>query len=92
MKGKIYLYSSYFQIFRLISVSIVFKNHYLYSSINLKGLLKIKWIFYFANPFVTRNFRGTCSSLEMLQGYICQRKFGKPWSIASHNPEIVYNF
>jgi len=41
--------------------------------------------------FVIRNFRGTCSSVEMLKGYkvICwnaegvhgKRKVGKPWFI-----------
>jgi len=42
---------------------------YLYSSKNPIVLLKIPWIFVIAfSLFVLRNFRSTCSSLEMLKG------------------------
>jgi len=50
----------YFEIFIHSPINIIFK-------IILIG----KYIFViFLNRFVTRNFRGTCSSIEMLKGYM----------------------
>ena len=45
-----------------ISANIIFKNHYM--------LIGIHIFVIFHRPFVIRNFRGTCSSIEMLKGYI----------------------
>jgi len=43
----------------------------------MKVLLKIQWIFVILLIlFVIRNFRGTCSSAEMLQGLHSHRKVG----------------
>jgi len=50
-------YIIYFQIFVHKSVNIIFKNHYLNSSKNLKVILKIQWIFdNFAKPFCLKKF------------------------------------
>jgi len=44
---------------------------YLYSSTNVKVLFKIHWIFVIVlSFFVIINFRGTCSSVTMLKGYL----------------------
>jgi len=46
---------------------------FMHSSVNsiFKIMLIGKYIFgIFLNLFVIRNFRGTCSSIEMLKGYI----------------------
>jgi len=38
-----------------------------------------KYIFViFLNLFVIRNFRGTCSSIEMLKGYMARESLGTP--------------
>jgi len=54
---------------------------FMHSSVNsiFKIMLIGKYIFViFLNLLVISNFRGTCSSIEMLNGYIHgQRKFGK---------------
>ena len=34
--------------------------------------------FYFIQPFAIRNFRGTCSSVEMLKGYVVRERLGTP--------------
>jgi len=53
------------------------KGVHLYSSENLKVLLKIQWIFVILlSLFVMRNFRGTCSSVEILQGYMVRESLG----------------
>jgi len=74
-------------------VNNIFKNHhtlfvniatwrhenevYLYSSKNLKILLKVQWVFVsLLSLFVIRNFRGTCSSVKMLKGYMVRERFG----------------
>jgi len=51
------------------------------------------------NYFVMRNFRGTCSSVEMLKGYMLiyrnaegvhgQRKVGDPWSRSNKNESTL---
>jgi len=56
---KMYLHIIYFHTFIHISVIIIFKNHY---------TLIVKYIYEKSNYFVKRNFRGTCSSVEMVKG------------------------
>ena len=34
--------------------------------------------FYFIQPFAIRNFRGTCSSVEMLKGCVVRERLGTP--------------
>ena len=52
---------------------------YLYSSKNLNVLLKIQWVFVILlSLFVIRNIRGTCSSVEMLKGYMVKERLGNP--------------
>jgi len=66
-----YLYIIYFQMFIHISVNVMLKNHYLHSSKNLKVLLKIQRHFVILlSLFLIRNYRGTCSPVEMLKGYM----------------------
>jgi len=58
----------HFEIFIHTSVNIIFK-------IMLIG----KYIFaIFLNFFVIRNFRGTCSSIETLEGYMARESLGTP--------------
>jgi len=57
----------HFEIFMHLSVNSIFK-------IMLIG----KYIFIFFNLFVIRNFRGTCSSIEMLKGYMARESLGAP--------------
>jgi len=58
----------HFEIFIHTSVNIIFK-------FTLIG----KYIFViFLNLLVIRNFRGTCSSIEMLQGYMARESLGRP--------------
>jgi len=61
---------------------------FMHSSVNsiFKVMLIGKYIFViFLNLCVIRNFRGTCSSIEMLKGYIHgQRKFGN--TCPKHEP------
>jgi len=52
------------------SVNIIFKNHCM-----LIG--KYIFVIYFS-LFVTRNFRDTCSSSEMLKGYMVRETLGTP--------------
>jgi len=33
---------------------------------------------YFTQPFFIRNFRGMCSSIEMLKGYMVRGRLGTP--------------
>ena len=35
---------------------------------------------YFTQPFCNKKFGGTCSSVEMLKGYMVRKKVGNPWS------------
>ena len=37
-----------------------------------------KYIFVFFRLFDIRNFRGTCSSIEMLKGYMVKESLGTP--------------
>jgi len=53
----------------------------MHSSVNsvFKIMLIGKHIFViFLNLFVIRNFRGTCSSIEMLKGYRARESLGTP--------------
>jgi len=47
------------------------------------NVLKIQWIFVISlGLFVKQNFRGTCSSVEMLNKVVhCQRKVGNPCGV-----------
>ena len=52
-----------------------------YSSVNIifKIMLICKYIFmFFLNLLVIRYFRGTCSSMEMLKGYMARQSLGTP--------------
>ena len=41
--------------------------------------LKNQWIFVILlSLFVTRNFKGTCSSFEILKGYMVRERLGTP--------------
>ena len=52
---------------------------YLYSSKNVKVILKIQWIFVILlSLFVIRNSSSKCSSVEMLKGYMVSEKLGPP--------------
>ena len=57
-----------------------YKNgFYLYSSKNLEVPLKIQSIFVILLSFlILKNFRGTCSSIEMLKGYMVRERLGTP--------------
>jgi len=59
-----------------------FRNIYsLHTSVNIifEIMLIGKYIFViFLNLFVTRNFRGTCSSIKMLKGYMVRESLGTP--------------
>jgi len=60
---------------------------YLYSSKILKVLLKIQYIFgILLSLSVIGNFRGTCSSIAMLKGYIVRERFDRIWSCAQTLP------
>ena len=76
MEKYIYIWYDLFpNTYTYISVNIIFKNHYLCSSENLKVLLKIHWIFVvLLSLFVIRNFKGACSSVEMLKGYMVRER------------------
>jgi len=53
---------------------------YLYSSENVKVLLKIQWIFIILlSLFVTRGFRGTCGSVNLPKGYMVRKRLGNSW-------------
>ena len=50
---------------------------YLCSSKNPKVMIKNQWIFLILlSLFIRRNFRGTCSSVEILKGYIVRHTLG----------------
>jgi len=65
-----YLHTISFQIFIHISVNNTFENPYML-------IVKYLWII-MTKYFVMRNFRGTCSSVEMLKGYIVRGRLGTP--------------
>jgi len=68
------------------------KGVYLYSSKNIKVLLKIQWIFVILlSLFVIRNFTGPCSSVEMLKGYMVRERLGTP-GLGVHRTYHVQNF
>ena len=53
-----------------ISVNSTFKNHYVFVG---------KYIFVIIlSLFVISNFRGTCSSIEILKGYMARESLGTP--------------
>ena len=53
--------------------------YYLHSSKNLKVVLKIRVDFVILfSLFVIRNFRGTCSLVKMLKGYMVRKRSGTP--------------
>ena len=59
----------YFKVFIYSSMNIIFKIM----------LICNKYLFViFLNLFVIRNFRGTCSSIEMLKGYMARESLGTP--------------
>jgi len=54
---------------------------FIHSSVNIifKIMLIGKYIFViFINLLVIRNFRGICSSIEMLKGYMARESLGTP--------------
>jgi len=54
---------------------------FIHSSVNIisKIMLTCKYIFVsFVNLFVTTNFRGTCSSIARLKGYMARESLGTP--------------
>jgi len=54
---------------------------FMHSSVNsiFKIMLIGEYIFViFLNLFVIRNFRGTCSSIEVLKGYMARESLGTP--------------
>ena len=51
---------------------------YLHSSKILQVLLKIQQIFVIVLSLVIRNFRGTCSSVKMVKGYMFRERLGTP--------------
>ena len=54
---------------------------FIHSSVNIifKIMLICKYIFViFLNLFVMRNFRGTCSSIEILKEYMARESLGTP--------------
>ena len=54
---------------------------FMHSSVNsiFKIMLIGKYIFViFLNLFVIRNFMGTCSSIEVLKGYMARESLGTP--------------
>jgi len=70
IEGKICLYIIDFELCIHISVNIIFKNHY---------VLIGKYIFIiFLSLFLIKNFRGTCSSVKMLKGYMARESLGNP--------------
>jgi len=73
---NIFLYC--LQLFIHITMNIIFKNHYLYSSKNVK-VLQIQWILWLLlSLFVIANFSGTCLALEILKGYKVRKRLGTP--------------
>jgi len=51
----------------------------LYSSKNLKVLLKIQWMFIILLSFFVITYsKGTCSSVKMLKGYMVNKRLGIP--------------
>jgi len=61
-----------FEIFIHISMSITFESIY---------VLMGKYVFILLfSLFVIKDFRGTCSSFIMLNGYMAREIFVKPWS------------
>jgi len=65
-----FIYYTFRIVYIYISVNITLKNHY---------VLIGKYIFViFLNLFAIRNFRGTCSSIEILNGYMARESLGTP--------------
>jgi len=81
---KMYLHIIYFHTFIHISVIIIFKNHY---------TLIVKYIYEKSNYFVKRNFRGTCSSVEMVKG-TCSSVGMLKWHMVRERlgtPDLAYS-
>jgi len=68
-----------------------YKNgFFIYSSKNIKVLLKIQWIFVILlSLFVIRNFMGTCTSVEMLIRYMVRKSLRTPALSALHKQTIL---
>jgi len=65
-----FIYYTFRIVYIYISVNITLKNHY---------VLIGKYIFViFLNLFAIRNFRGTCSSIEILKGEMARESLGTP--------------
>ena len=60
------------EIFIRISMNITLKNIYV--------LIRKHFFVIFFSLFVIKDFRGTCSSFKMLNGYMAREIFVKPWS------------
>jgi len=60
------------EIFIHISMNITLKNIYV--------LFGKHFFIIFFSLFVIKDFRGTCSSFKMLNGYMAREIFVKPWS------------
>jgi len=52
-------------------VNIIFENHYCL-------LLNASMINHMIKYFVIRNLRGTCTSIEILNGYMVRERLGTP--------------
>ena len=63
---------------------------FIHSSVNIifKIMLLGKDIFIFLNLFVIRNFRGKCSSIEMLKGYMARESLGIPVLNLRHSDRL----
>ena len=72
-----FTYYSFRNIFRYIS-EYYFQNHYMLIG---KHILVV-----FHSLFVIRNFRGTCSSIEMLKGYTARESLITP--VLNLNPVL----
>jgi len=60
-----------------------------YSNLKYKVLLKIQWSFVvLLSLFVIRNFRGTCSSVEMLKGCMVRERLGTPGIARQHTFKV----
>jgi len=64
---------------------------HLYSSENMKVLIKFQWIFVILlSFFVIRYFGVTCPSVEMLKGYMVTEKLGTP-ELRRHESSVQLN-
>jgi len=70
-RREIYIYTSFISKYLYIYQWILFSKAIVCLLLNISRLIMIKY-------FVIRNFRGTCSSVEMLKGYMVRKRLGTP--------------